>query len=69
MIQDGGNRREYETGAVRDDAEGKGRCDLMPLDVVAELSLEGGYGAVSTVIEGIYKWQLLLLILAICELL
>ncbi len=37
MIADSGERREFETGAVRDMAEGKGRCDLMPLDVVAEL--------------------------------
>ena len=36
MIKDSGNRTEYETGAVRDIQEGKGRCDLMPLDVVAE---------------------------------
>ena len=35
MIADSGERREFETGAVRDMAEGKGRCDLMPLDVVA----------------------------------
>lgn len=35
-ILDSGNRREFETGAVRDIQEGKGRCDLMPLDVVAE---------------------------------
>lgn len=34
-ILDSGNRREFETGAVRDIQEGKGRCDLMPLDVVA----------------------------------
>lgn len=34
MIQDSGNRREFETGAVRDIAEGKGRCDLLPLDIV-----------------------------------
>lgn len=34
MIKDSGNRREYETGAVRDIQEGKGRCDLLPLDVV-----------------------------------
>ena len=33
-ILDSGNRREFETGAVRDIQEGKGRCDLMPLDVV-----------------------------------
>ena len=35
-IKDSGNRREFETGAVRDIAEGKGRCDLLPLDCVAE---------------------------------
>ena len=35
MIKDSGNRREFETGAVRDIQEGKGRCDLMPLDIVA----------------------------------
>lgn len=37
MINDSGTRREFESGAVRDCAEGKGRCDLMPLDVVAEV--------------------------------
>lgn len=30
MIKDSGNRTEFETGAVRDMAEGKGRCDLLP---------------------------------------
>lgn len=35
MIKDSGTRREFETGAVRDCAEGRGRCDLLPLDVVA----------------------------------
>lgn len=34
-ILDSGNRRQFESGAVRDIAEGKGRCDLLPLDVVA----------------------------------
>lgn len=34
-ILDSGERREFGTGAVRDIQEGKGRCDLMPLDVVA----------------------------------
>ena len=34
-IKDSGERREFSTGAVRDIQEGKGRCDLMPLDVVA----------------------------------
>lgn len=35
MIKDSGNRREFDSGAVRDIQEGKGRCDLLPLDVVA----------------------------------
>ena len=39
MIKDSGNRREFETGAVRDIQEGKGRCDLLPLDVIAEIFL------------------------------
>ena len=34
-IADSGIRREFTTGAVRDIQEGKGRCDLMPLDVVS----------------------------------
>lgn len=34
-IKDSGSRREFDTGAVRDIQEGKGRCDLLPLDVVA----------------------------------
>lgn len=34
-ILDSGTRREFGTGAVRDVQEGKGRCDLMPLDVLA----------------------------------
>ena len=33
MIKDSGDRREFNTGAVRDIPEGKGRCDLMPLDI------------------------------------
>lgn len=35
MILDSGERREFSTGAVRDIQEGKGRCDLLPLDIVA----------------------------------
>lgn len=33
-IKDSGERREFSTGAVRDIAEGKGRCDLLPLGVI-----------------------------------
>ena len=36
-ILDSGSRREFASGAVRDIQENKGRCDLLPLDVVANL--------------------------------
>lgn len=36
-IKDSGNRREFASGAVRDIQEGKGRFDLVPLDVVSKL--------------------------------
>ena len=35
MIKDSGTRYEFNTGAVRDIQEGKGRCDLLPLDILA----------------------------------
>lgn len=35
-ILDSGTRREFETGAVRDIQEGKGRCDLLPLLVISD---------------------------------
>ena len=37
MIKDSGERREFESGAVRDIQEGKGRCDLLPLKEIAYL--------------------------------
>lgn len=48
-IKDSGERREFETGAVRDIQDGKGRCDLMPLDVVA--------GHCGKTLEYIYAYQ------------
>lgn len=36
-IKDSGDRTKFESGAVRDMREGKGRCDLMPLEVVANV--------------------------------
>ena len=36
-INDSGNRRSFDTGAVRDIVEGKGRCDLMPLQVLSDV--------------------------------
>jgi hypothetical protein len=40
-IRDSGSRTEFSTGAVRDIQKGKGRCDLMPLGVVAVLMNDG----------------------------
>ena len=34
-LKDSGTRREFSTGAVRDVADGKGRCDLLPLAQVS----------------------------------
>ena len=54
-ILDSGNRRQFESGAVRDIQEGKGRCDLLPLDVVAEYFTRDGYP--NEVLWSIYKFQ------------
>ena len=45
MIEDSGNRREFSTGAVRDMAEGKGRCDLLPACSILRLARHYEYGA------------------------
>lgn len=49
-ILDSGVRREFETGAVRDIVEGKGRFDLMPLDALS-MVLNG-----DTVIAAIWRY-------------
>lgn len=53
-ILDSGERREFPSGAVRDIQEGKGRCDLLPLDVVAQIM---GCGENSYVIWCIGEFQ------------
>ena len=45
-LADSGDRREFETGAVRDMAEGKGRCDLLPACALIRLSKHYEAGAV-----------------------
>ena len=35
-LKDSGARREFSSGAVRDIAEGKGRCDLLPLGEIGD---------------------------------
>lgn len=56
VIKDSGERRVFESGAVRDMAEGKGRFDLIPIDVVSELvaSCEG-YTQQFTIVPGLYE--------------
>lgn len=49
-ILDSGNRRQFESGAVRDIQEGKGRCDLLPLDIVGQALGDG-------VFDRIYSFQ------------
>ena len=45
-IKDSGSRTEFDSGAVRDIQKGKGRCDLMPLDVVGFLMDDGLCGCI-----------------------
>lgn len=45
-IKDSGNRRVFNTGAVRDMAEGKGRYDLIPWEAIHELALHCERGAI-----------------------
>lgn len=63
-ILDSGNRREFESGAVRDIAEGKGRCDLLPLDIIAEhiggnicLGMEQINSTISIILNDIYDFM------------
>lgn len=35
-LKDSGERRQFNSGAVRDVAEGKGRCDLLPLETIGK---------------------------------
>ena len=46
-ILDSGNRREFESGAVRDIQEGKGRCDLLPLDIMGNLFADSFFNYVN----------------------
>ena len=57
MIKDSGSRREFDTGAVRDIQEGKGRCDLMPLDVVATILGGGDQDHKDSILDDISLFQ------------
>lgn len=51
MIQDSGERVEFATGAVRDIREGKGRCDLLPLKVIAKLFNDPYLNAIANYVD------------------
>lgn len=55
-IADSGERREFSTGAVRDIQEGKGRCDLLPLDVVSDM-IKNPYPELSLCLRHIYEYM------------
>lgn len=62
QILDSGNRTEFQTGAVRDIQQGKGRFDLMPLDVMSEVfevefNNESKEGRIADVLNSIAFFQ------------
>lgn len=58
MILDSGERREFETGAVRDMAESKGRFDLMPMGIIADLHGDAFLAYIAGYMESGDQWQL-----------
>lgn len=54
-IKDSGDRTEFATGAVRDMREGKGRCDLMPLEVISRCI---NYDTGDTILDMIRMFQI-----------
>lgn len=59
-IQDSGERREFESGAVRDIQEGKGRCDLLPLEIVGNILNIGELHHINRFIRTLDKEDLIL---------
>lgn len=53
MIKDSGTRRKFESGAVRDIQEGKGRCDLLPLREISHLMDVWNYNNINNIKKGI----------------
>lgn len=54
-ILDSGERTEFSTGAVRDMKSGKGRCDLLPLQLLPELIEADPYSEILMEIAYFYK--------------
>lgn len=45
IIKDSGTRRQFDSGAVRDMQEGKGRCDLLPACAILRIARHFEAGA------------------------
>lgn len=56
-IKDSGDRTQFESGAVRDMREGKGRCDLMPLHVLGDFFKDGIFTHLAHFLEDPTKTQ------------
>lgn len=67
MIKDSGTRRKFPSGAVRDIQEGKGRCDLIPLDVAAMICGRPVLTAISEFQRTGEYWHLLTAIREFCN--
>lgn len=67
QLKDSGNRREFSTGAVRDVADGKGRCDLLPLVQVGELIDSCTLRQISMFMESGVTYHLIKSIHAFCQ--
>ena len=67
-IVDSGERREFDSGAVRDIAEGKGRCDLLPLDIIADyISLDDSDFILTAISHFIYRGERAYLYIALTK--
>lgn len=55
-LKDSGNRTEFESGAVRDIQEGKGRCDLLPLNEVSILLIKTNYDNAGDILRSIHEF-------------
>lgn len=54
-ILDSGERTEFATGAVRDMKTGKGRCDLLPLEILPDLVNDEAYSHILAEIACFHK--------------
>ena len=64
MIKDSGHRKQFESGAVRDARPGVGRCDLLPLDIIADRLNDYSLHFIN---EYIWKGDITNLWYALCE--